>query len=627
MPYEELKLNKEFVFNDDKSTINYTKWSKYIDLVIEKVSENINDNVKIYNIFMKYLSNVPAINKENYKISLFDVCKINAALNNCIEKDKENLILIKGDISGIQNFIYKTNKDGALKNLKGRSLYLSILQDLISKYIVNKLKLDLTNILYSGGGNFYVVASESDIKEIKEIRERISNIMINAHRGELYVAIGFTKFSINELNDFSDIWRMVGDKTGKIKNRKWSESGLRENYNKIFGRLDNGATLEETCKVCGNIKEDQDNEYCNLCNSYKDLIDKSKNKKYYCEELVNIPMIKERYNTVHDIFEAFGYNIFFSNENSKSNDNIRVYAINNVEDEEVDGYLFKSVKLKTDSLDEISCTSSDIGDKKIGVLKLDVDNLGKLFIETKSIGHVMGLSRAISLFFEAFVENMIYNEEILENNKKFKDKVVIIYAGGDDTFIVGRYDEVFEFTYLLREMFRKYTNNEITFSAGLGMFDYNFPILQTAEITEEYLQLAKKETHKDKVCFLGEVFLWNQFKDIIEFKDRIEKIYRLTQSKGLFQKINNSTKGFKAIFKKGNNNINYIQVDKLAYYLRDLRNQDNKEVKLNVENLVDKYEEICLNAVKNKFINNQIMIIPYANKWAQCNCRSINKGV
>ena len=98
-----------------------------------------------------------------------------------------------------------------------------------------------------------------------------------------------------------------------------------------------------------------------------------------------------------------------------------------------------------------------------------------------AINEVMGLSRAMSLFFEAFVENLIFsNKELNVENKNlktidnWKDKITVIYAGGDDTFIVGRYDEVFEFSQLLRDTFRKYVGNDgITFSAGVGMFNAN----------------------------------------------------------------------------------------------------------------------------------------------------------
>lgn len=628
LPFTELKLDIKSLTNRRKenSTIQKYLWDKYIDEVFNKLESNKDNFKKVYYICMKYLSNVPAVNAENCNVSLFDVCKITSAIVTCQEKNDNQFILIKGDFSGIQNFIYKTKKADALKTLKARSLYLTLLQDLCSKYVIRKLKLNITNILYSGGGNFYIIASKEDIEQFIKIRKELSELLINAHNGELYLALAEVEFTLNDFNNFEEVWKKAGESVGKVKNKRWSEIGLKENFKKVFGPIDNCGKLEQTCSICNRISYELDEEKrCPLCQSYIKLIEGARNKKYYVEKEIELDLIKDNYNSVNEVFKSLGYNISFLEDSYVRDEKTTVYSINDFNNDNADGYIFKSIKLSTDSLDEMVSSSQVLGDNKIGVIKLDVDNLGSLFINAISIGQVAGLSRNISMFFEGFVEQIIENNYIPKEcskylkTKNWKEKITIIYAGGDDTFIVGRYDEIFEFAYIIRELFRTFVDcNDKTFSAGVGMFNSDFPIIKTAEITEDFLSKGKLAEGKDKICFLGEVFTWQQYLELIKLKNLIEKIYEKTKSKSVFEKIDKSTKGFKAVFKKGDRNINYLKMYRLAYYLRDLRTEDSMAL---VEKLVNQYESICLSAVIKSDLSKQAMIIPFANKWAQCNCR------
>lgn len=637
IPFKCLNLGKELLNRDINNIVQKPIWDKYINEVISKIIRFKNDFDKLYFVCMKYFSNIPALNKEKYDISLFDICKITCALSQCLKEDEDNFILIKGGISGIQKFIYKTNASDGLKMLKARSLYISMFQDICAKYIVRELNLNNCNILYSGGGNFYILASKLHVTKFKECVGYINKNILAEHKGDLYLGIAAAEFNKSEFNNFEEVWKRVNDELGKAKYRKWAEIGLKENFDSIFGSKENsiceGGPLEKTCSICGRIAEektDEDSENrCSMCNSYVEFMDNAKNKKFYIEDFSEYESSKIK---ALGIFNKLKYDISFSNDIKNEKDK-KYYSINNLKNEDIDGYIFKSVKLKNNSLDDIAKSDTEIGDTKIGVIKLDVDNLGKLFIQTTSISKIMGLSRNIAMFFEGFVEQAIENNYVTDDCKdlktsNWKDKVNIIYAGGDDTFIVGRYDEVFEFAYALRKAFAKFVSNEyITFSCGIGMFSPNFPIVETANITEDFLDMAKSIDGKDRVCFLGEVFTWKEFLHLIKLKNQIIDVYNSTgkdytsRNKAVFEKIAKSTSGFKAVFKNGSKSINYLKLYRLAYYLRDLRDKGDKDL---VEELINEYEKLCLDALKEKNSRNKAMIIPLANKWAQCNCRKMN---
>lgn len=69
----------------------------------------------------------------------------------------EHFMLIKGDVSGIQDFIFHIPSKGAAKSLKGHSVYIALLSDVITRYMVREMGLEDANILYNGGGNFYIL--------------------------------------------------------------------------------------------------------------------------------------------------------------------------------------------------------------------------------------------------------------------------------------------------------------------------------------------------------------------------------------------------------------------------------------------------------------------------------------
>jgi len=70
----------------------------------------------------------------------------------CVEiRQKPRFLLLKGDISGMQDFIYTVTSKGAAKGLRGRSVYLQLLTEVIANWILRRLILPFVNLLYQGG--------------------------------------------------------------------------------------------------------------------------------------------------------------------------------------------------------------------------------------------------------------------------------------------------------------------------------------------------------------------------------------------------------------------------------------------------------------------------------------------
>lgn len=656
-------LSNEFVFPVKDETIDKVNFVKHIESFINEMKTCSKDEQKLY-LFRKYFSCIPVKNSSKCYVSLFTAGKILSAVYSCLKSEEfkgeykgNKLCLVKADISGIQDFIFSISSKEAAKSLKGRSVYISLITDIISKYIVRKLELSQNNILYNGGGNFYIVIPDSRRNDIYTIRKYISKLFLRAHKGKIYVAIETSKKLINieSLKDASVFFDNVSQEVAALKNKKWSDINIEENFDSIFGPIDNYNNGKKVCSICGSVLEDSEEEMCSMCKSFAQLTDEIKKAKFYCEEEIeesNIPDIK----TYKDIFKCLGFKIQFKKD---SLGNGKKYLINGTDFLQYgcDGYLFKALRLPEESTFEnivsINSREDKVGDKKLGVLKLDVDNLGKIFIkglkfeenDKVSMGKIIELSNSIALFFEGYLNSLIGNEEekaLFMKNGKVRGKnwsrvLYTVYAGGDDTFILGAYNEVFEFAYILRKSFERYVcnNKSVTFSAGLGLFPYKYPVIKCANYTESFLDTAKVYMRrnedlprKNSVCLFGEVFTWDEFEKILEIRNLCIDICKESKKRAFLQKILNSTKGFKSIMSdiSTRKKIEIVKVHRLAYYLRDLKNNKN-QISDKVEKLVNTYEEMIVGSILSKFNSTcNIMVIPAAVRWAELNTKNTGES-
>ena len=535
---------------------------------------DINNINSVINIIKDITLYIPYCSKEriSYDISVYDYIKVKSALisslygyknnlNYDILDDNENYFaLLSADISGIQKFIYTISSKGALKSLRARSFYLEIMLEHIVDEILEKFNLYRVNLLYSGGGHFYIVLPNlKNLNEIvKEIKEKINDWFIKEFSIDLYIAMDYKEFSFNDLENTKNIFKSLSQKLSYNKQRRYNIEQLKT----ILTPKENKSDFE--CSICHtsskNTKERDNNlgYACDICyNLYKagkylaneenDIIIVNDKNNLNSEAIVELPSISqnsERY-------------LYFGND---FGDIVRVYSKNNLKNQNVNLYIGNyNVKNKQSDLisfEELLENTNETkinGIKRIGVLRCDVDNLGQAFIngfgEYSDIFRTSSLSRHLSLFFKYYINFIcksdigfdnfnLYNDKIYFNKEK---RIVIVYSGGDDVFLVGYWLDVINFAFDLREAFRKYTNNKLTFSAGIGFFHHKYPISKMAEQTGELEELAKENKYngaeKDSISLFGipdsfsyrnnkfnYCFNWEEFKRVIE---KINKIFSL----------------------------------------------------------------------------------------------------
>ena len=165
-----------------------------------------------------------------------------------------------------------------------------------------------------------------------------------------------------------------------------------------------------------------------------------------------------------------------------------------------------------------------------GVLRMDVDDLGKLFREglgqRVTLTRTTAMSFALRLFFEGRL-NEIGRRYNLASNKlpadhpgarAGVDKIYAMYSGGDDLFIVGAWDALPHLAHDIRMEFSRFVaeNPTLTLSAGISLATEKFPLYQAARQAERAEEAAKNFTRpkgrdKDALAFLGQVLGWEQY--------------------------------------------------------------------------------------------------------------------
>ena len=149
------------------------------------------------------------------------------------------------------------------------------------------------------------------------------------------------------------------------------------------------------------------------------------------------------------------------------------------------------------STDELAANYNAAGEdvaqfKRVGILRMDVDNLGQMFLSgfsenKKSFSRYTALSRSLDWFFKGYLNHLI--EPWVE-----KKLAYILYAGGDDLFLLGRWDITVKIAQQIHENFKKLHdgNPDLSISGGASFVTPKFPIKLAAEYAADAEKAAKR---------------------------------------------------------------------------------------------------------------------------------------
>ena len=461
-----------------------------------------------------------------------------------IFRNEKIYLLVSGDISGIQDFIYTIPSKGALKTLRGRSLYIDLLlEEFIDEYL-EQIGLSRANVLYSGGGHFYILAPNiEDIKKsIDKLQAKMNRWLMENIGINLYLAIGTAECSANNLMKSEAQGNLFAIVNKKLKDDKTIRYSKDEDFlEHIFNVEKEKDTAKKECNICHNLvdklwKYNSDEEIaCEFClNLYK------LGQDILTQDLVFV-ISEEKIDGGIKIFgkdkDLYMYAVNIEDIDMFKGKILRIYSKNNLLENDLAIRLYLadySAKNENDEVmtfDDLAKSSCKIdkGIKRLGVLRLDVDDLGIAFssgfvsdkdkiednLRYATLSRYADLSKDISMFFKVAINKICAGDligcvdfeekafNILGIAKAQKRKVNIIYAGGDYLFLVGAWDEVLEVAIDINRAFKQFTNGRLTLSAGMAMFSPTYPISKMAEIAGLLVQMSKNRKDKNSIALFG----------------------------------------------------------------------------------------------------------------------------
>jgi CRISPR-associated protein, csm1 family len=585
---EKNNIKKTFkLFDFDKNNFNmptshdikltnsdYKRVLDYIKNNLSSFKENINPE-KLAVVLEACCSYFPSSSYvDTPDVSYYDHVKLTAAVAACFylyDKEKEikdykkeyflkadrntkKFLLVSGEFSGIQNFIYTISSKMAMKSLRGRSFYLELFAEHIIDEILSELELSRVNLLYSGGSHFYLLLpnTEKSKEVLEQYKEKINNFILEKIGATIYFEMVYTETSAEELgnglskdikdeNKIGELFRNTSAKVSKAKLNRYSLDQLKEllDENSSINKV---KSYTKECNICKkpedekilvrNAKyfdEETGVELCSSCKSYIDLgrdISKlyhSSNENFIVEEHCT-----ENKNTlIFPKYQEGDVSILVKNEKDISQNRDKIYRYYAINADFITNRLCKNIYIgnynviakegERNLIEFKELVKKSKGIERLAVFRADVDNLGTLFqsgFENKdskepyknvTLSKSVVLSRYLSDFFKRKINLILEKKDVIkdtnelfkkycdiicEDNSKPRD-IVIVYSGGDDVFAIGTWNDIIEFSIDLRIAFKEFTNDKITLSAGIGFFYENYPIHQMAEKTGNLESLAK----------------------------------------------------------------------------------------------------------------------------------------
>jgi len=123
--------------------------------------------------------------------------------------------IVAGDFSGVQRFIYTISSRGALKGLRGRSFFLELLTEHIVDELLEGLGLTRANLLFAGGGHFYLLCQNTPRAEevIAAVRSRVNTWAQEQFRLRLSLALDSIEATAQDLTTqhVTQVWHKVGE--------------------------------------------------------------------------------------------------------------------------------------------------------------------------------------------------------------------------------------------------------------------------------------------------------------------------------------------------------------------------------------------------------------------------------
>ena len=500
--------------------------SALLDADLKKIEhlEAKEDPVTLFYLMQKYGWRVSPTESAPAGVSWFDDFKIKEATNGA-----DRFILLKGDLTGIQGYIYgniQQKTAGGLtklaKRLRGRSAIVSLLTDFLANIFISELGLGPCNLLFAGGGHFNLLIPDTADKQekLKVLQDQIDNEMQRLFGDQLQLVIAHISCGKEDIiSDASSYFDKLNSERDKAKLRPHATQLKRHFYpdSKVVYSDEVRKKRERDMESFG--QEFPLSEYL--------LETKSKNKIKVLKDKHKVLSFNLGVEKVYSLFAIRELDdieklIITHSDILLSSQVLSINCTDFIQDK-LDiantpisfGFRFigkyvpmEKTENRPKNFEEI-CKSDDL--EMLAAMRLDVDDLSAIFSQglgkDAPLAAIVALSREMQLFFSAYFDALASHNNIY-----------VIYSGGDDAFVVGQWKEVIQFAQELHTAFTQFVcqNSNLHFSAGVFMGKPHYPVGRFYKDAGNLLDEAKNNSSKNQIDVFNHALSWDSFKSKIK---------------------------------------------------------------------------------------------------------------
>jgi len=487
-------------------------------------------------------------------------------------------LLVRGDVAGIQSWLYRIARaEGeehrrTAKRLRGRSFYLVLLTQAIAEWLCRKAKVPPCNIIFCGGGVFDVLLPVSVEGQIKEWRKELDDWLLREFHGDLQINMAWVSLSAADFYDFGSVSQRITAELERNKTKVLTE------------RLDSSGfwfrEVADICRYCDTTPFADPTQPCEQCKQQEKLGDalrKADEANYLvwawddatkavgkvvrdainfsglscCVAVVSegdAKRIVEAWDGKGDLVIAKRNDPYdwwrpLTWDRSKPVQATIWWAASDApvakkrwqaptkRADEKDAIVHEGEAL---DFDEIAGLSE--GSPLLGILRMDVDNLGAIFavgVEPPSPSRIAELSGRMDIFFSGWLRERCYLltrewQSQLHDDDKRKGLVdnafYLVYAGGDDLMVIGPWNLTLWLAWHIHNDLTRYCGNNpnMTISAGVIFVKPKFPIYRFAVLAGEALEQSKG-AGRNRITAFGVTVGWDEFKEALEFGDELRE--------------------------------------------------------------------------------------------------------
>ncbi len=518
------------------------------------------DFYRFFHLMRKYASMLPNTYGEP-GVSLFEQWKMIAALvgiSGSTVQTPQALGLVSGDIPGIQRTINTVTAKGAAKAMRGRSAFIQLLGQVLVERLLDVLDLDQPNVVYDAGGNFVLLTGwdHDTERKVREVEIAVNRVLLggagsgherfDGFHGDLSAALAAVEIPLEALRmppptAQASAWQnaeaKVKREVGRAKARPFGDLALADadGWKLLFDP--EPSETDDFCAVCRRqrMRDEPDFEplddeeggtpgvVCPECAGFNMLANQMGHTASWLTLTFSPPTRPQAWQRA--LYEVSGR--WYALEKARASGDI-VLALSPDDfkaGSDVDGFrtLAHTTPMSGRQIkpNEALAQAGAGGLKRLGVLRMDVDDLGNLIIyglPRRTAMQTAELSQALERFFAGWLDRICARVD--EGEGLF----YVLFAGGDDLFVMGPWTLMPALAQAIRADFARYTaeRKAIHISAGIAVVGEKSPLYAAAEKSHHALQLAKHSLPgKNAITFLGETWHWDAFAVANELKERL----------------------------------------------------------------------------------------------------------